>query len=350
MASIGKVFKENDEDGMKPFFEFNFMEESNTPNGAAQTSSTSKKNKKKKNKAKKTPAANTSAIEDAPQATSISISKPSDSDEVCDAISRIDLLDKNMNHDESKTHIEEAKQPQEGETNNATMASAKDSGQATTQSTVIADDDAGFTPVADTKKKSKKKSKKSKADDSKKNSSSGKSAPAGDNDLDEMALLEEMIQMNATLAAEEKAKAKLEKKQAPTKSTTDTSKSPIFLSSRDPELDEKAKMKLKYGKGKNLVAIGPPKRRDISWLKSSDSSGGFPISPPPGIPSRGAPEGDNTGMSSMSRARGDGNRPLGQMQSAPSASSAQSSPPSASPSADVTTTSNPFSFGFGFMQ
>ncbi|RYH24924.1 hypothetical protein EON65_16195, partial [archaeon] len=39
-----------------------------------------------------------------------------------------------------------------------------------------------------------------------------------------------------------------------------------ILSPHDPELDPKLRVQAKYGKGKNLVAIGPPKIRDPRWL------------------------------------------------------------------------------------
>ena len=39
-----------------------------------------------------------------------------------------------------------------------------------------------------------------------------------------------------------------------------------FISPKDSVLDESARMKLKYGNGKNLVAIGPPKKRGVpAW-------------------------------------------------------------------------------------
>ena len=43
------------------------------------------------------------------------------------------------------------------------------------------------------------------------------------------------------------------------------------MSPNDPELDTKSKMFAKYGQGRNLVAIGPRKVKDPSWLKDSDS-------------------------------------------------------------------------------
>ena len=44
---------------------------------------------------------------------------------------------------------------------------------------------------------------------------------------------------------------------------------PHFLSANDPELSEEAKRQAKYGNGKNLVAIGPAKKKDTSWLGSN---------------------------------------------------------------------------------
>jgi len=46
-------------------------------------------------------------------------------------------------------------------------------------------------------------------------------------------------------------------------------KEPHFVSAKDPRLDEQTQRKIKFGDGKNLVAIGPPKRRDPSWLTHS---------------------------------------------------------------------------------
>ena len=47
---------------------------------------------------------------------------------------------------------------------------------------------------------------------------------------------------------------------------------PHFLSANDPELSEEAKRQAKYGNGKNLVAIGPAKKKDTSWLGSNKQS------------------------------------------------------------------------------
>lgn len=47
---------------------------------------------------------------------------------------------------------------------------------------------------------------------------------------------------------------------------------PHFMSPNDPELDQKSRLFAKYGKGKNLVAIGPPKVRDPNWLSNTDSN------------------------------------------------------------------------------
>lgn len=44
-----------------------------------------------------------------------------------------------------------------------------------------------------------------------------------------------------------------------------------FVSPNDPELNETMKSKLKFGQGKNLVAIGPTKTRDPKWLQSSST-------------------------------------------------------------------------------
>eukprot|EP01035_Chromulina_nebulosa_P030048 gene30048-39907_t len=50
---------------------------------------------------------------------------------------------------------------------------------------------------------------------------------------------------------------------------------PHFLSANDPELSEEAKRQAKYGNGKNLVAIGPAKKKDVTWLESKQSDSNF---------------------------------------------------------------------------
>lgn len=52
---------------------------------------------------------------------------------------------------------------------------------------------------------------------------------------------------------------------------TSSSSAPSFISPKDPKLDDKMKMRSKYGNGKNLVAIGPQKVRDPLWLKGFQS-------------------------------------------------------------------------------
>ena len=56
----------------------------------------------------------------------------------------------------------------------------------------------------------------------------------------------------------------------PTASTSSSysniNKTVSFISPKDSVLDESTRMKLKYGNGKNLVAIGPPKKRGVpAW-------------------------------------------------------------------------------------
>jgi hypothetical protein len=51
-----------------------------------------------------------------------------------------------------------------------------------------------------------------------------------------------------------------------------TGPGPHFRSSRDPELDDASKALFRFGRGRNLVAIGPAKVRDPHWLP-----------PPPGL-------------------------------------------------------------------
>jgi hypothetical protein len=99
--------------------------------------------------------------------------------------------------------------------------------------------------------------------------------------------IEKAIQENAKLAAQQRKDSAAKKskagttgarsaglspkKQPPPTSNTNTSSSgssgaPHFLSAKDPELDDAAKLRYKYGMGRNLVAIGPAKVRDPNWL------------------------------------------------------------------------------------
>lgn len=52
---------------------------------------------------------------------------------------------------------------------------------------------------------------------------------------------------------------------APTKKNEPSSSSFSFKSHKDPELSEEQRSLFRYGNGKNLVAIGPPKARDPIW-------------------------------------------------------------------------------------
>lgn len=52
---------------------------------------------------------------------------------------------------------------------------------------------------------------------------------------------------------------------APTKKNELSSSSFSFKSHKDPELSEEQRSLFRYGNGKNLVAIGPPKARDPIW-------------------------------------------------------------------------------------
>jgi len=54
---------------------------------------------------------------------------------------------------------------------------------------------------------------------------------------------------------------------------------PHFFRHKDPELDAKQQLKAKFGDGKNLVAIGPPKVRGSSWLSKDQQSPVFHDSP-----------------------------------------------------------------------
>jgi hypothetical protein len=93
-----------------------------------------------------------------------------------------------------------------------------------------------------------------------------------------------------------------------------------FVSAKDSELDEAAKLKLKYGNGKNLVAIGPPKRRGHpAWIQPPPGFGPADLSPAPSAVSKPAPA---------------------------SAITSTNTAPAASASAALH--SSPFSFGFGF--
>jgi hypothetical protein len=61
---------------------------------------------------------------------------------------------------------------------------------------------------------------------------------------------------------------------APNKKNEAASSSFSFKSHKDPELSEEQRSLFRYGNGKNLVAIGPPKARDPIWK--------LPL--PPGLP------------------------------------------------------------------
>lgn len=121
--------------------------------------------------------------------------------------------------------------------------------------------------------------KKKKNTSSKKNKSKAKS-DAKESDDDIMKFLDGIIesQKEETLK-QQKLKPSSSNNQSKLKSKntkpTDSTKGPKFITANSADvakLDEQEKLKLKYGKGKNLVSVGPKKVRDPNWL-----------GPPPGL-------------------------------------------------------------------
>jgi hypothetical protein len=126
------------------------------------------------------------------------------------------------------------------------------------------------------------KKKKKKNNKNKKKSGSTTATSTTDIDSDDE-FLDALIKTQQEEAAKAAATSKQAKKAAPTPSVPNKSplkqppglsivskpSGPRFMSPNDPELDPKTKMIAKYGQGKNLVAIGPKKVRDPSWIAPS---------------------------------------------------------------------------------
>lgn len=100
-------------------------------------------------------------------------------------------------------------------------------------------------------------------------------APEDDFDFDFDAEVAAAIAHNKTLAPAKPAKplksaspVKGSKSSSGSASTSSASTGPIYLSSKDPELDEAARQRCRFGMGKNLVAIGPAKVRGTNWLQA----------------------------------------------------------------------------------
>eukprot|EP01040_Poterioochromonas_malhamensis_P013742 gene13742-15150_t len=123
-------------------------------------------------------------------------------------------------------------------------------------------------------------SKKKKTTSSKKNKSKAKN-DAKELDDDIMKFLDGIIesQKEETLKQQKLKPSPSSNTQSKLKSKntkpTDSTKGPKFITANSADvakLDEQEKLKLKYGKGKNLVSVGPKKVKDPNWL-----------GPPPGL-------------------------------------------------------------------
>lgn len=100
-----------------------------------------------------------------------------------------------------------------------------------------------------------------------------------------------------------------------------------FISAKDSELDEATRLKVKYGQGKNLVAIGPPKRKGVpAWIQ-----------PPPGFE-------DVTPASQLPKQQ----QQQQQQTKASTIKPMDGGVGGTAAAAAVALHSSPFSFGFGF--
>lgn len=130
------------------------------------------------------------------------------------------------------------------------------------------EDDDNNKATGDPKKKKKKKNKKKKASETDGKVGQSKKVLDDDDDFLNAAIAkaeaDRIVLEKANKAAEkERAKSrKLDKTKPP--------KGPVFLSAKDPGLDESNKAKAKFGNGKNLVKVGPAKVRDANWLQASE--------------------------------------------------------------------------------
>lgn len=175
------------------------------------------------------------------------------------------------------------------------------------------EDDKPGQNVGDGKKKKKKKASKKKGTTSQ---AGGKSKKEDD---DDDFLNAAIAKADAERVVLEKAKKVAEKEKVKADKASGKVKGPVFVTASDPGLDTSAKAKAKFGKGKNLVAVGPAKVRDANWLQ-------------PGAPS--APV-STTGPS-------EGSKTAAVEAGSTSAAAAPSLPD------DTKYHNSPFTFGFGF--
>jgi hypothetical protein len=128
-------------------------------------------------------------------------------------------------------------------------------------------------------------------------------------------------------------------------------KAPVFLSAQGgAELDAASRLKLKFGNGKNLVGVGPPKRRVASWLSGAAGGGGGQQELGAGLSGAGA--GNRVGADRNSNANSDGgfdalsvSGGTNRMNRKPAPRSNGSNADSSSSPAAATTTGG-FAFGF----
>jgi hypothetical protein len=102
---------------------------------------------------------------------------------------------------------------------------------------------------------------------SKKTASKG--APVDEEDR----FLDEMIKL-----AQQEKNVIAKQRKADLKAGTVSGPGPRFQSHKDPELSEEEMKTRKFGKGKNLSVIGPPKRKDSGWLANRCLGGGVGVS------------------------------------------------------------------------
>lgn len=175
------------------------------------------------------------------------------------------------------------------------------------------EDDKPGQSAGDGKKKKKKKANKKKASTSQ---PGGKSKKEDD---DDDFLNAAIAKAEAERVVLDKAKKVAEKEKLKADKAAGKVKGPVFVTASDPSLDTSAKAKAKFGKGKNLVAVGPAKVRDANWLQP-----GAPSAP---LSTTGASEGLKTAA----------------VEAGSNAAAAAPSLPD-----DTKYHNSPFTFGFGF--
>lgn len=181
------------------------------------------------------------------------------------------------------------------------------------------DDDGAKPPGStDPAKKKKRKAKKKASSESGKPSQSKKDA--ADDDF-----------LNAAIAKADADRVQLEKSQKEAerqkvkKGAGGKPLGPMFVSPKDPTLDASTQAKAKFGKGKNLVAVGPAKVRDTNWLHTNDMG------------KEGASTANAASLAATSPAT-----KLPEKSAASIASTSEGLP------ADTKYHNSPFTFGFGF--